>query len=442
MKRKPYLEYKASGNDWIGPLPKGWFVRNLQVVANLKKYSFVDGPFGSDLKNEEYVDEGIPLIQLNNIGIGNHIINNLKYVTEEKAKSLSKHNAFPGDIVIAKMADPVARAAIVCEAYPLYLIVADCIRLSVNNNYDPRYVTYWINSSICRAFSESISSGTTRLRVNLGGIKKLPLLVFEHQEQQKIANFLDRETAKLDTLIAKQEKLIELLQEKRQAIISHAVTKGLDPNVKMKNSGVEWLGMVPEHWEIHQTKRIFKLVVDVAPDNNNHELLSIYTEIGVRPRKELEEKGNKASSTDGYFIVKKGDFIVNKLLAWMGAIGLSNYDGVTSPAYDILRPFKTTNQQYYDFLFRCGVMFTEFRKYSRGIMDMRLRLYFEEFGQLNIPYPPPEEQKEISNWLSDKTSKIDFLVEKSKQSIELAKEHRTALISAAVTGKIDVRDYA
>ncbi len=150
-------------------------------------------------------------------------------------------------------------------------------------------------------------------------------------------------------------------------------------------------------------KRLFRLVVEPAPEDNDHELLSLYTEIGVRPRKSLEAKGNKATTTDGYWMVKKGDIIVNKLLAWMGAIGISDYEGVTSPAYDILRQKIQLEPRYYDFLLRCGICFTEFRRYSRGIMDMRLRLYFDELGQLLMPYPPVEEQREIVAYLQQES---------------------------------------
>ncbi len=111
----------------------------------------------------------------------------------------------------------------------------------------------------------------------------------------------------------------------------------VDEYPKYKETDVEWLGDIPNHWDLLPTKRFFGLVAEPAPINNDFELLSIYTDIGVRPRKELEQRGNRASSTDGYWLVKKGDLIVNKLLAWMGAIGMSEYDGVTSPAYDILR---------------------------------------------------------------------------------------------------------
>lgn len=202
---------------------------------------------------------------------------------------------------------------------------------------------------------------------------------------------------------------------------------------KYKESGVEWLGEVPEHWEIFPVKRFMRLVADPAPNDNDYELLSIYTEIGVRPRKELEAKGNKATTTDGYWKVQKGDLIVNKLLAWMGAIGISNYDGVTSPAYDILRQTRPLDPRFYDYLFRCGVCFTEFRRYSRGIMDMRLRLYFEDLGQLPMPFPSVAEQAAIAAFLDRETAKIDALVQEQERLIELLKEKRRAVISHAVT---------
>ena len=116
-----------------------------------------------------------------------------------------------------------------------------------------------------------------------------------------------------------------------------------------KDSGVEWLGQVPAHWEIKRVKSLFRLIVEPAPVNNQQILLSLYTDIGVKPRSELEERGNKASTTDGYLQVKKDDIVVNKLLAWMGAVGVSNYDGVTSPAYDIIRPFKQINSVFYHY---------------------------------------------------------------------------------------------
>ena len=281
--------------------------------------------------------------------------------------------------------------------------------------------------------------GSTRDKLTQSSMSTIPLPWPPVDEQNQITTFLNIETTKIDELVAEQRRLLELLKEKRQAVISNAVTKGLNPNAAMKPSGVEWLGDVPEHWELKATKRLFRLVVEPAPEDNDYELLSIYTEIGVRPRKDLEAKGNKATTTDGYWMVKKGDLIVNKLLAWMGAIGISDYDGVTSPAYDILRQRIPLEPRFYDFLFRCGICFSEFRRYSRGIMDMRLRLYFDELGQLVMPYPPKEEQRVIVEFLTGEIAQIDVLSAEARRAIDLLLERRTALISAAVTGQFDVR---
>lgn len=200
-----------------------------------------------------------------------------------------------------------------------------------------------------------------------------------------------------------------------------------------KESGVEWLGEVPHCWDVKKVKNIFHLIVEPAAKNNQCELLSVYTDIGVKPRAELEERGNKASTTDGYWIVKKGDIVVNKLLAWMGAIGLSEYDGVTSPAYDILRPYKKINGKFFHYLFRTPLCLSEFKKNSRGIMDMRLRLYFEELGNIYIPFPSYPEQQKIAQFLDDKTAKIDQAVDLVEKQIALLKEHKQILIQNAVT---------
>mgnify|MGYP001945817204 FL=1 len=175
----------------------------------------------------------------------------------------------------------------------------------------------------------------------------------------------------------------------------------------------------------------------MAEKNNDHELLSVYTDIGVKPRKELEDRGNKATTTDNYWIVKKGDIVVNKLLAWMGAVGLSNYDGVTSPAYDVLRAIKDIDTRYYNYIFRSSQTLSEFKKRSKGIMEMRLRLYFDELGQILFPIPPKDEQEAIANFLDKKCESVDNYILKQKELIELLKEKKSSLINKAVTKGLD-----
>jgi type I restriction enzyme S subunit len=199
----------------------------------------------------------------------------------------------------------------------------------------------------------------------------------------------------------------------------------------------EWLGELPDSWQVMKTKYLFDLICEQAPPGNSEELLSVYTAIGVKPRKELESRGNKASSTDNYWIVKEGDIIVNKLLAWMGAIGISEYNGVTSPAYDVLRPKPGINPFYYNYLFRSPIASREFKRHSRGIMDMRLRLYFSRFGDIKLPLPSTIEQDKIVEFLNFKLSKIDRFIRKKKQLINLLNEQKEAIIDRIVARGLD-----
>lgn len=209
-----------------------------------------------------------------------------------------------------------------------------------------------------------------------------------------------------------------------------------DTYYSYKKAEGEWSETIPSEWQEKRVKDLFRLETRAAPANNDYELLSLYAGIGVRPRKDMEARGNKASSTDGYWIVKKNDIVVNKLLAWMGSVGLSEYDGVTSPAYDVLRQVSPeVDPRYYSYLFRTETAKKIFRKNSRGIMDMRLRLYFDKLGAITVPYPTLEQQRIISDYIKDKTDKIDLKINKLKLIRKKYLKLRGAVIDkAAILG--------
>ncbi len=207
---------------------------------------------------------------------------------------------------------------------------------------------------------------------------------------------------------------------------------------KYKPCDGEWVNTIPEEWQEKRVKDLFRLVTEAASVDNDYELLSLYASIGVRPRKDMEAKGNKASSTDGYWIVKKNDIVVNKLLAWMGSVGLSEYDGVTSPAYDVLRQTNPeVEPKYFAYLFRTETAKKIFRKNSRGIMDMRLRLYFDKLGAINIPVPIYQEQINIANYIDTKVLQIDCKITLLKKKLEAFEKLKNSIIFNTVKYGLD-----
>lgn len=207
----------------------------------------------------------------------------------------------------------------------------------------------------------------------------------------------------------------------------------------MKDSGIELCDSIPVHWSILQNRYLFSL-----REEKNYKaledvrLLSLYTDLGVFPHGEQEERGNKAVTADGYKIVYKEDIIVNIILAWMGAIGRSDYDGVTSPAYDIYKPNVNVYSKFFHYLYRTRAFSAECYKYGRGIMAMRWRTYSSEFKSIKVPVPPYEEQERISCYLDKRCTELDKTIEDRDRAIKKLQEYKKSLIYEVVTGKKEV----
>lgn len=236
-------------------------------IAEPTDGAFVDGPFGSNLKSDEYVEAGVRLIQLQNIGDGYWKDDNKKYITELKFRSLARHGAIPGDIAIAKMADPVARACIIPPNHEQYVVVADCIRLRVDQaRFDPRYIVRAINSSATRNEAEKKSIGSTRVRINLGTLKTVGCLVPPLQQQQAIADVLDT----LDTNIRQTEAIIEKLKQVKQGLLHDLLTRGIDANGELRPPQSQapqlyrhsLLGAIPLDWEVRSVDQVSESIVD------------------------------------------------------------------------------------------------------------------------------------------------------------------------------------
>ena len=433
---KKYPAYKDSGVLWLGDIPSSWEVTKLRNIgvfsaSGIDKYLKVNE---SKVKIINFTD-----IYANKSMTLDSSFDYMVVTTPESNRI--KHLVKKGDLIFlpsSETYEDLGAAALVNEELENTSFSYHVIRLVFQKDIEHAFRKYLTNNAfVLNQFSRQ-GKGSTRKIIGRGVFKDVQVIIPPLPQQTAIANFLDRKTALIDQAIDIKQNQIELLKERRQILIHKAITRGLNPNVKLIDSKESWLGEIPENWEYIRVKNIFKLIIDPAPINNDFELLSVYTDIGVKPRAELEERGNKASTTDGYWLVKKGDIIINKLLAWMGAIGISDYDGVTSPAYDILRAMRPINGYYYHNLFRMPSCKSELKKHSRGIMDMRLRLYFDKFGDIRIPYPPIDEQNSIVEYLTDITNKIATAISLKEQEIEKLKEYKATLINSAVTGKIKV----
>lgn len=432
-----YDDYQKTHIHSVENIPCGWNILRFHDVFSFSK--------GLNITKENLQEDGIPCLNYGEIHskFGFELrpeIHSLKCVDEKYLKNNKKSILRFGDFIFADTSEDYEGAGNFTylnsedEIFAGYHTLICRLKIGVNE----RYLAYVVDSEAFRLQVRRAVKGVKVFSITQGLLKGTKLWLASEEEQTRIANFLDKKTAQIDEAIAIKEQQISLLKERKQIIIQQAVTQGLDPNVPMKDSGVDWIGKIPEHWEMKRVKNIFRLVMQPSEKNNDYELLSVYTDIGVKPRRELEERGNKASTTDGYWFVKKGDIVVNKLLAWMGAIGLSEYEGVTSPAYDILRPKLQINGFFYHYLFRSDFCSAELKRHSRGIMDMRLRLYFDRFGVVEVPYPPVDEQNEIIHSLETEMKEMDKGIEHLNTQIEKLKEYKTTLINSAVTGKIKI----
>jgi type I restriction enzyme S subunit len=338
-----------------------------------------------------------------------------------------------GDVLFGKLRPYLAKAHLAKESG---VCTSELLVMRPKPEIDGRFLFYSLLNDGFISLVDASTFGSKMPRADWGFIGNVRVPLPHLSRQRLIADVLDRETARLDALLAAKQRWLEIVTEKHRTAIAHAVSRGINSKSRVRDSNVEWLGKIPTSWTTRRVKYLFDLVLESAPVDHEFELLSVYTDIGVRPRSQLEARGNKATTTEDYWLVRPGDLVVNKLLAWMGAFGVSEYEGVTSPAYDILRPKAGVDSKFYHHLFRCGICFSEFRRRSTGIMDMRLRLYFDKFGDMRVPFPPLEEQRAVVAHIATETAKLDALRHATERTIQFLEERRRALIRAAVTGKI------
>jgi type I restriction enzyme, S subunit len=301
-----------------------------------------------------------------------------------------------------------------------------------------RYFFYYFSN----LFSVVALQGTAKSTVE--SLRRPMLADFEiavppMTEQRAIVVFIERETAQIDALIAKQERLVELLDERRGALIDTVTWRGVSATSLAEATGVEPAPVSPSHWRRLRNKNVFAERIELS-EGGDEELLTVSHLTGVTRRSDKVVNMFEAQSLEGYKVVHPDDLVINTLWAWMGALGVSALNGIASPAYGVYRPLNPneTDSRYFNYLYRSRPYVCEMTRYSKGVWSSRLRLYPDAFLRLSSVVPTLEEQHEIADHLDRETAKIDALVEKATAMNMVLRERRSALITAAVTGKIEV----
>lgn len=281
------------------------------------------------------------------------------------------------------------------------------------------------------------SVGVNYPAINASELRDIPVCVPSEARQRSISRYLDRETARIDALIAAKKRLLTLTLEKRSALVARTVTRGLDPNVCFRDSGVPWLGEIPTHWDTKRARWLFR-ERDERSQTGEEDLLSVSHVTGVTLRSEKEVNMFEAETKEGYRLCRRGDLVVNTLWAWMGAMGVAKVDGIASPAYNVYEPSGRLHPRYLDMVVRLPRFAQEATRHSKGVWSSRLRLYPDSFFDVSLPVPPPSEQAEIAEAVATECLKLDALAEAADRSVALLQERRSAVIAAAVTGEIDL----
>jgi type I restriction enzyme S subunit len=426
VKFQSYSEYKDSGVEWLGQIPSHWDFIKLKYVADLEGEKIEPG------SAHKYV------------GMENVESWSGKYTQKEDATPEGLSTSFiDGDVLFGKLRPYLAKSWLadfsgICSSEFLVLR---------SKKVSSKFLNYY---SLTEEFIKQVDSstyGSKMPRASWDFISLMEVPVPADRDSEKIANFLDHETAKIDTLIEKQQQLIALLKEKRQAVISYAVTKGLNANAPMRDSGVEWLGEVPEHWDVQRINLLFSENSERArtKDELEYPVLSISIHHGISDKELNEEESDRklqrSEDRSLYKVVHSNYLAYNMMRAWQGGFGASKLSGLVSPAYVVCEPKTQLNSYYFELSLRTPNAVTELKRFSRGITDFRLRLYWDEFKNISVPVPPEKEVADILKSILDINSTYDNLGNVAEQQIKLLQERRTALISAAVTGKIDVRSW-
>ncbi|HKT48597.1 MAG TPA: restriction endonuclease subunit S [Candidatus Acidoferrales bacterium] len=448
---KPYPAYKNSGVEWLGEIPEHWEVKRLKTFTSVQ-LSNVD-------KKSVEGQELVWLCNYTDVYYNERITPNLEFMrataTIEQARRFSLR---AGDVLITKDSESwtdIAVAAVVTQDLPGVLCGYHLAHIRPIGNETGRFLSRAFSAVGPRDQFQIAANGITRFGLGGDAIATGLFAVPSESEQRAIAAFLDRETAKIDALVAKQERLIKLLQEKRGALITRAVTKGLpstgsgqaNPTAPMKDSGVEWLSEIPAHWEVKRLRHLGEAIIGLTygPDdvvNEDEGTLVLRASNVNNGRIVYRDNVFVSAAIPGHLRTRLGDILICARSGSRDLIGKNatvdeRATGLTFGAFMIV--FRSPRNSFLFYVFNSALFEYQSGSFLTSTIN---QLTLGNLKNMTVPVAPAQEQRTIADFLGWETAKIDALIAKVRDAIEQLKEYRTALISAAVTGKIDVREEA
>ena len=432
----PYPAYKDSGVPWLGQVPEHWEVRKLRAL-------FTKAGSGTTPSGEEFYGGDIPWVVTGDLN-DSVLTNTTSAVNARALETFSALRLYPKDsLIVAMYGATIGKTAI--------LGIEACTNQACCVLAEPRrgVLVRFIQSAVIAAKGYLVRQGYGGGQPNINSeiVHSLRIPVPPCREQTAIVRFLDYMDRRIRRSIRAKQKLIKLLEEYRQALIHQAVTGKIDvrtgkPYSAYKDSGVPWLGQVPEHWEVVSLYGFArrKKITNCA----ERELLSVYLGRGVVRFADMPEKRTNPTSEDlsKYQAVDPGDFVLNNQQAWRGSVGVSRHAGIVSPAYLVLSLNERINPDFADRLFQDRTIVDQYLLCSKGVGSIQRNLYWQDLKRVSVPLPPLPEQTAIVEYLDAQTAKLDAAIAVARREIELLREYRERLIADVVTGKVDVREVA
>lgn len=364
---------------------------------------------------------------------GNVLRDTRRKLTAEGFANSGTTMASAGGIVLTKRA-PIGQLALLgldaCSNQ-------GCFLLSARKGTEPRFFYYVLANSV--PLLHALGRGSTFMELSTDDLKALRVPVLAYDQQVRIADYLDVSVAKVDERLQSKRGHLEILAEKRKAIIATAVTRGLDPKVKLRDSGVPWLGEIPAHWQLRRAKYLFRQ--SALPVSTGDEIVTCFRDGQVTLRRNRREEGfTNADLEVGYQGIRQGQLVLHSMDAFAGAIGVSDSDGRCSPEYIICDPLDVgaVVPEYFGPLLRTMALAGFIQASCPAVRERAPRIRFNNFGEMYLPIPPQDEQRAVVEHIARATTKLDAVRAATERTIALFKERRSALIAAAVTGQLDV----